>query len=545
MTSTQVPVTAARGSLLARPGWHIAAISLGIFLAALDQTVVVTALPAISNDLSIPATELDRAAWVVTAYLLGYTIGLPIMGRVADIYGQRRIYLLSLGLFVFGSLLCALTPANPISTPFLSARIDPLAWLIAGRAVQAVGGGAMLPIGMGMAAHLFAARRVPFVLGLVGAVAEAGGVIGPLWGAIVMTSLGGTLGIAGWRWIFWVNIPLGLIFGAVALLTPALPRSPGKVDWPGGLLLGLGLLSMSLGLSTPGSSGALLGVQPAPGSGEAPLVTPQAIALMTLAVLFFVLFAAWQRRASDPLFPRGLFTGRNKPFLAANLTNILVGAALIVTMVNVPLYVATVLDGSAQQGGLMLLRMTAFIPVGAVAGGLFGVRGLYRWVAVAGLVVAALAFWLMSGWTVTSVDEPLTWLGLALNGVGFGLLISPVTATALQWGGEGRAAFSASSVNLTRMVGMLASLSALTALGLRYFQSLMASHPAVVFANPGESQADFARRQAEYIAYYKWASLQVYSLGFLCAGALCLLAIIFAAWLRRNPGLDGESAPIF
>src|SRR5205085_10089186 len=86
-------------------------VSLGIFLAALDQTVVVTALWPISTDLQIPVTELDKAAWVVTAYLLGYTVALPIMGRVADVYGHRRIYLLSLGLFMLGSLLCALAPA--------------------------------------------------------------------------------------------------------------------------------------------------------------------------------------------------------------------------------------------------------------------------------------------------------------------------------------------------------------------------------------------------------------------------------------------------
>src|SRR3954468_21495134 len=118
----------------------IPSVSLGIFLAALDQTVVVTALWPISTDLQIPVTELDKAAWVVTAYLLGYTVALPLMGRVADVYGQRRIYLLSLGIFMFGSLLCALAPNLP--------------WLIGARALQAVGGGAVLPVGMAMSRHL-------------------------------------------------------------------------------------------------------------------------------------------------------------------------------------------------------------------------------------------------------------------------------------------------------------------------------------------------------------------------------------------------------
>src|SRR5439155_16957258 len=122
-----------------------------------------------------------------------------------------------------------------------------------------------------------------------------------------------------------------------------------------------------------------------------------------------------------------------------------------------------------------------------------------KWIAIAGLLVAASGFWEMQGWTTTpaSADYFTTWAGLALNGLGFGLLISPVTATALQWGGLARAALSSASVNLSRMIGMMVSLSALTALGLRHFQSLMLSHPAVLVANPGESAAAFAARQAE------------------------------------------------
>ncbi|HEX8221959.1 MAG TPA: MFS transporter, partial [Chloroflexia bacterium] len=137
---TQDSALGARRSALS-PGRHITIAALGIFLAALDQTVIVTALWPISTDLQIPVTELDRAAWVVTAYLLGYTVALPLMGRVADVYGQRRIYLVSLGLFMLGSVLCAIAPS--------------LEFLIAARALQAIGGGAVLPVGMAMVRHLF------------------------------------------------------------------------------------------------------------------------------------------------------------------------------------------------------------------------------------------------------------------------------------------------------------------------------------------------------------------------------------------------------
>ncbi len=507
---------------------------LGIFLAALDQTVIVTALWPISQEMAIPVTELDKAAWVVTAYLLGYTVALPLMGRVADVYGQRKIFLLSLGVFMLGSLLCAIAPS--------------LGWLIAARGLQAVGGGAVLPVGMAMASHIYSQKHVPFMLGILGAVAEAGGVIGPLWGAAIMQWMDGLFKISGWRWIFWVNLPLGLLFAALMFFTPSLarlPRFPGRIDWLGAGLLGIGLLALSLGLSTPGSVGAWAGLNSLQPGEQAEWLTPQTVGLLALSLLMFALFAMWQRRAREPLMPHDLLSWRNRPFAAANLANLLVGAALIITMVNVPLYVASVLDGTAADGGLMLLRMTAFIPLGAVAGGLLGVRVQYRWVAMAGLLVTAAGFLQMRGWTLQSADDPLTWAGLALNGLGFGLLISPVTATALLWGGPGRAALSAASVNVARIVGMMVSLSTLTTLGLHRFQELMADHPAAIFQNPGETAEQFAQRQADYALAYKTASLDVFTAGFFIAGVLCLVAILFAVWLRRKPGSGAESEPIF
>ncbi|HUP27464.1 MAG TPA: MFS transporter [Chloroflexia bacterium] len=509
---------------------QITVAALGIFLAALDQTVIVTALWPIATDLQVPVTEIDRAAWVVTAYLLGYTVALPLMGRVADVYGQRRIYLAALGIFTLGSVLCAVAPT--------------LEWLVAARVVQAVGGGAVLPVGMAMASRVFTARRLPFMLGILAAVAEGGGVIGPLWGALVM-NLNGLLDLAGWRWIFWINVPLGLLFGSLMLATPAMPRFPGKIDWAGAALLGAALLALSLGLSTPGSASALAGLDPqaSPGGPQAGF-SLTGLALVAASVLLLALFAWRQRRAASPLFPPLLFTRSNRPFLAANLTNLLVGAALIITMINVPLYVATVLDGSTVQGGLMLLRMTAFIPVGAIAGGILGTRMAYRWIALAGLLAAAGGFAQMTSWSVSSAEDPLTWLGLALNGLGFGLLLSPVTATALQWAGREQAALSAASVNLSRMVGMMVSLSLLTTLGLQHFQSRMAAHPAVIFANPGETTEAFTARQAEYEAIYKSVSLEVFSAGFLIAGAICVGGMLLAAMLRRNPTSD-MTGPIF
>jgi hypothetical protein len=337
------------------------------------------------------------------------------------------------------------------------------------------------------------------------------------------------------------------LFGSLMLRTPALPRFPGKGDWVGAGLLGMALLTLSLGLSTPGTIGAWAGLTPQTNGGGASgdLITPQSLVLFGLSALLFVGFVLWQRRASTPLIPLELFSRRNWPFSAANITNFMVGAALIITMVNVPLYVASVLDGTAEQGGFMLLRMTALIPVGAIAGGLLGVRVQFRWVAMLGLVVTATGFWEMSNWSLAAPDAPLNWVGLALNGLGFGLLVSPVTATALQWGGLKRAALSAASVNLSRMVGMMVSLSVLTVLGLRHFQELMSSHPAPIVPFPNETTEQFAQRSLDYTVAYKSASLEVYTGGFTIALMLCIVGILSAMWLHRNPHSEVETGPIF
>src|SRR5665648_238647 len=139
-----------------------------VFLAALDQTMVVTVLPAIMRALHIPYTKLDDAAWIVTGYLLGYTVAMPLFGRLADVRGRRMMFAAALGVFAVGSVLCAFA-------------VD-LRWLVAARVIQAAGGGALVPVAMVVAVGMLPTRRA-LALGIVGAAAEAGGVLGPLYGA--------------------------------------------------------------------------------------------------------------------------------------------------------------------------------------------------------------------------------------------------------------------------------------------------------------------------------------------------------------------------
>ena len=159
---------------------------LGVFSTALDQTVVVAALPSVMVDLEIPLTDLDRAAWIVTAYLVAYTVAMPLAGRLSDVYGRVRMFQAALVVFSIGSAFVALAPNFP--------------WVVAARVAQAVGGGATVPIGLAMAVGVVAPEKRGIALGLVAASAELGSVLGPLYGGAIVELL-------GWRWIFWLDVP--------------------------------------------------------------------------------------------------------------------------------------------------------------------------------------------------------------------------------------------------------------------------------------------------------------------------------------------------
>ncbi len=493
-----------------RAGLWLAIVAAGVLLGALDQTVVVTVLYKVQEEYQITPTHLDQLGWVVTAYLLGYTVTLPLMGRVADVYGRRRVYLGCLAVFLIGSVVAALSQT--------------LEWLVAARVIQAMGGGALLPVSMAMVRGWYGADRRAFALGLLGAAAEGGGVLGPLWGV-------GIISVVDWRWIFWLNLPLGAILAALVWRTPAHTRYPGRVDWLGAGLLGGALLALTLGLSSSSANSALAGIGGLNSDTEAAAPVWQTPALFAGAVLLGIAFVAWERRSTAPLVPPGIF--RPRPFLLAHVLNALVGMALITAMVNIPLLVASVLNGGAVDGGLLLLRLTLLIPVGAVIGGALAERVGYRTVAAGGMALIAAGFWLMSGWQIDTGDVART-LHLAVAGLGFGLVIAPITTTTLAWAAAEQAGLASALVNTARMVGMMIGLSAITSWALELFKHEMAGHPAPIAPLTGETQAAFAARTAEYPHILAAASLHVYTVGFTLAAIVALIGIVPALGLRRR-----------
>src|SRR5579885_1330953 len=313
---------------------------IGVFLTALDQTVVVTALPQIITDLQIPITQLDHAAWIISAYLLGFVVAMPLMGRVSDIYGRRRIFLLCLSIFGIGSLFCGLAPllAQVSDLSFLGALgIDTstpgLMWLIGARFFQAIGGGAIVPVAMAVAGDFYGEERRGLALGIIGAVTEAGGVLGPLYGAVVVEHL-------GWQYIFYLNVPIVVgLFAAAWFLIPRGSRLREGIDWLGAVLLGLALTCLSLCLAQQGTD-----LGPVNASSAQPQNNPIALAL---AAVFLIAFILVERKVRWPVVDLSLF--KRLPFGATSLVSLCVGAALIIAMADIPIFVDTVLQRSVMD----------------------------------------------------------------------------------------------------------------------------------------------------------------------------------------------------
>ena len=455
----------------------ILAACLGVLIAADDQTVVVTILPSMMDDLELGINELDQVSWTITGYLLGYTAVMPLMGRISDVYGRRRIYLLAMAVFALGSVLVAVAQTLPA--------------LVAFRVVQAVGGGAVVPVTIAITGDLLPPHRRGMALGIVGASAEAGGVIGPLWGALIDNAL-------DWRWVFWINAPLvALVMLLLMRLSPPSTRHSYAVDYRGGLLLALVLTVVTLSLSR---------------WRDAPVIAGVGLALGGVLLLVYL----WSQRISaNPLTPSALF--RRLTFSGANATHFLVGIALIIAMVTIPLGTDTVMGEEPLEGGLRLVRLTAAIPIGALLGGFASARLGYRVPTGVGLILSSVSFYFMSTWDL-GLKDPIMTVHLVLGGLGFGLVIAPIAAAAINSVLAGDRGTAAALLTVMRMMGMTMGLAALTSWGTERFEVLAGQIPL---------------RDPEYFQQLTSVGLKVFQGFFLAAMVVCLVALI-PTWLMRG-----------
>jgi EmrB/QacA subfamily drug resistance transporter len=533
ITASMKALTTPEGDTVGMRKQAVAALTvacISVFITALDQTVVVTALPQIITDLQIPITQIDHAAWIISAYLLGFVVAMPLMGRVSDIYGRRRIFHLCLAIFGLGSLFCAIAPSlgQAVDLSFLSAlHIDTsspgLIWLIAARLFQAIGGGAIVPVSMAIASDFYGRKRRALALGIIGAMTEAGGALGPLYGALIVAQF-------GWQYIFYFNVPLVviLIIAAWKLIPPGKRLHEG-IDWLGALLLGLVLTCLSLGLAQQGTT-----LGPTAPNQPTPQNNPLALAL---AAVFLIAFVLVERKVRWPVVELSLF--KRFTFTATALVSLLVGAALIIAMADIPIFVDTVLQRPVLDSGLALLRLTAMIPIGALLGGWLCSRITCRFTAVLGLLFTAVGFYLMSRWPLDVNWTQIT-VSTVTAGFGFGLVISPIGTTAINTVKAKQAGMSSAVVTALRMVGMTLGLATLTSWALAYFKELAAQYPRLP-ANP--SVAQFASWSLGYAAHLVQAAHTVYTSVFFLSMIICLVAILPALflWGKKAPPADLEA----
>lgn len=479
--------------------------SAAVLLAALDAYVVVTIMSDVMRDLSIPFDRPERATPIVTAFLLGYVAAMPLLGQLSDRVGRARVIQGCLLAFAAGSLVSAVAADLPT--------------LVGGRFVQGAAGGALLPVTFAVISDLWEARDRPVPLGIVGAAQELGSVVGPLYGASIAT-------LAGWRGIFWINLPLAAL--AMVAVGRALPqgqtRASVRVDVGGGLILAAALGIIIVGLYNPDPQQAVL-----------PPWGPAALGAGAIGLIGFVL---WEKRSTARLLdPKGVHM---RSFSATAACSFLSGAALMVTLVDIPLLAQTLLGEDTLGGALILSRFLAALAVGAVVGGFAAHRFHHRWVACTGMLLAAGSYLLIAWWprhmaaarhTLGPVSLPRMDVDLAMAGLGLGLVIAPLASAALRSSDPEQHGVASAGVVVARMMGMLIGIAALGAAGVHRFQELTADlAPPLSF---GQDQATFNQQLADYEAAVRAALHAEYGEIFSITAAVCLVAAATALAIDR------------
>jgi MFS family permease len=436
----------------------LAVLGTGVFLAGLELMITAVALPAIVVDLG-SWTELRHASWIINAYLLVYVGTMPLAGRLADLWGARRLFLGALVFFTLGSLLAGMAQT--------------LDQLIAARAIQAVGGGALVPVATAAASHLFEGHERPRALGVIGALTFLGMAAGPFLGAAILDLVRPEaalvrLGILGgpaagflapaWRYVFFVNVPVGIAALALGWAATAgwdTPRARARVDLAGALLFTVALGTILLGVTLLGEGAGATeeaGLEPA-------LVSAGLVATGLAAGLAAIVLGL--RRPGPFLDPR-LFADR--VFASAALVSLLTGFAFATAIVGTAVFVDRVLYGGPDDQRLALGALAAATAAGALASGWLVRHWSLRVVTALGLGASIAGLLWMGTWDAR-VTYPVVAAAGGLFGLGFGLTVTPRSTAAVEAVGRARFGAASATVTVARMIGMAVGLAILTAYG--------------------------------------------------------------------------------
>jgi EmrB/QacA subfamily drug resistance transporter len=371
----------------ARKRWVFVGIMLSIFLAAIESTVVATAMPTVVASLG----GIRIYSWVFSGFLLTQTVTMPLWGRFSDLYGRRSVYLVGLATFLAGSA--------------LSGAAQNMVQLILFRMVQGLGAGALMTLGYTIIGELFGLERRARMQGYISSVWGIASLMGPWAGGLLTDHV-------SWRWVFYINLPFGAV--AMALIAAALtaasrPARRPVVDWRGVALFAAGVSALLLGIVEAGRVGSWSAIE--------------VVTLLVLGVLVLVAFVTVEQRAAEPIVPLRLF--KSRMVLAAVVTRFLAGMAMFGALSFVPLFLQSVTGASATRAGVVLTPFVLGWVVMSVVSARLVLRVGYRTVVLTGMASLTVAFLLFRGWSVT-LSTGSAMVDVLLAGIGMGMVVVPM-----------------------------------------------------------------------------------------------------------------------
>jgi EmrB/QacA subfamily drug resistance transporter len=487
----------------------IGALMLGMSLAALDQTIVSTALPTIVGDLG----GLSHISWVVTAYLLAQTAVTPVYGKLGDLYGRKAVLQVALVVFLIGSALCGIAQS--------------LTELIVFRALQGLGGGGLMVSTMAAIGDVVAPRDRGRYQGIFGAVFGLASVIGPLLGGFFTTNL-------SWRWIFYVNLPIGVL--ALGVLAATLPsrseRVHYRVDYRGAALLAVALSVIVL-LCTLGGTSYGWG-------------SPFIIALGAAAVILLVVFVAVERRAAEPVLPPRLFA--NRVFSVTSAIGLVVGFALFGSVTYLPLFLQVVNGASPTSSGLQILPLMGGLLITSVGSGqIISRTGRYKPFPIAGTAIMVVGLALLS--TMDAHTTRLVASGfMFVLGLGLGLVMQVLVLAVQNAVGYEDLGVATSGATLFRSIGGAVGTAVLGSIfSNRLSAELASSLPGtasgkLTSAGAGANPAALDRLPPAIHSVYITAFTSALSTVFVVAAAVAAVAFLLSWALEQRPLRDSVAA---